>query len=123
MNLTYSLKITGLEKRPADGAILKIFWTKTATNENGIFADFKAWTIFSSISEGENFIPFQTLTEEIVKTWIMEDPQYEGCNFALEARIEKAIVQPELLGENQFPWIPQIPPIVEGDITSIGPKE
>ena len=121
MTLTYTLKVTALQKRVSDGAILKVSWTKTATNQDNISAEFNAWTDFASVTDIDNeFVQFNQLTEEIILNWIKDSPLYKDCNSVLEQRIIQAANPVEVLGDNQFPWIPVVSPIVYGDTSDIG---
>lgn len=121
MALIYTLKVTALQKRISDGAILKVSWTKTATNQDNVSVEFNAWTDFASVTAIDNeFIQFSQLTEETILNWIKASPVYEDCNSVLEQRIIQAANPVEVLGDNQFPWTPVASPIVYGDTSDIG---
>lgn len=119
--ITYTLQITGMQKRTETGAIDKILWSKIGTNADGVSASYNAVTIYSDIdTEGEGYIAFDDLTEEVVKGWIESDSQYQSCDPVIENRIQEASIQRTLLGSGEFPWEEQPVPIVSGDTTGIG---
>ena len=112
--ITYTLEITGIQKRTETGAVDKILWSKIGTNTDGVSASYNAVTIYSDIdTEGEEYIAFDDLTEEVVKGWIESDSQYQNCDPVIESRITEASIQRTLLGANEFPWnIPGPGPIL-----------
>lgn len=81
MALTYEWKVTGLKTVNVEGAdnfVYQTFWSCTGTDEDGVSGMFSGATPFP-VQPGDNFIPFDQLTEEIVLGWIMAvvDEQYQ----------------------------------------------
>ena len=113
MSITYTWKITGLKTKDQvnddgvtlQGAVVQTFWQKIGVNESGVEGTFSGATPFSAaeVPEG-SFTPFNTLTEEVVLSWIKKEVvgDYEAhVNSMIQQRIdEKEIVEADL------PWAP-----------------
>lgn len=74
MALTYEWKLTGLRKQNTDtlsDVIVGTNWTVTATDENGNSGTFNGATPFKVEDlNGDGFIDYKDLTEELVLGWI-----------------------------------------------------
>ena len=120
-DITYTLEITAIQKHINTGAVDKIFWSKTGTDVNGVTGRYDAITTYISVDVNtESFVEYDNLTENIVKSWIKLDPQYQNCEATINNRIKEASIQRVLLGSNQFPWVKTSVPINDGDTTGIG---
>lgn len=108
MAITYTWEVTGLKtKTEGDNinAVVQTYWKKIGVDEHGHVGTFSGATPFTSanVPSGE-FIPFESLTEEIVLGWIKSVVvnEYEDhVNQKIQEQIEaNHISQPGL------PWAP-----------------
>ena len=118
MAFTYTWEVTGIKRRnqvnsegvTLPGAVVQTYWKCTGTDENGASAAFSGATPFSAANVPEgSFVPFESLTEEIVLGWIKnvvdKDPMYWEH---IQERIEKEIDDREV-EEVSMPWNPDAP--------------
>lgn len=101
--ITYTLDISGMEKRTSDGAIIKVCWTKTGTNEYGVSGLYASTIVYEQIDSG-SFIPFEDLTEQVVKEWVTADIEYDSCNPTIAQKITENSNPIVILGTGRFPW-------------------
>jgi hypothetical protein len=105
MAITYATKILSLEKKDVNdlnSVVVKIYWTLTGTNENGISADYAAWTDITLDTSSE-FVPFNSLTMNQVIAWI---PSYhiENAKPVVEERIALQVNPAIFVVEADLPW-------------------
>ena len=109
MAITYTWKITSMKKKDEGvnkDVVVQVYWTKTGTDENGKTGTFLGATPFTSTTmpEGDTFIPFGELTEEIVLGWI-KDVVVGGYEEHVNAQIQKQIdEQVNPVAEPALPW-------------------
>jgi hypothetical protein len=81
MALTYKYEVTGLKVRDEEvgnetntNAVVQTYWKLTGTDEDGNEGTFSGATPFTSTTmpEGDTFVPFDELTEEMVIDWIAD---------------------------------------------------
>lgn len=75
MAITYKWEVTGLKTTNVgntSNVVVQTYWKKTGTDENGNEGVFSGATPFSvdSMPDGQTFVPFSELTEEMVLNWI-----------------------------------------------------
>jgi len=111
MAITYTWKVTSLKtKNEGDNqnAVVQTYWQKIGTDENGNQAVFSGATPFTSTTmpEGNVFVPFEELTEEVVLEWIKDVVvgSYEAhVNGKIQEQIDQHI---NPVSESQMPWAP-----------------
>ena len=106
MAITYTWKVTSLktktEGRNAD-AVVRTYWEKIGTDENGNTGTFSGATPFSSANT-ENFVAFADLTEEAVLGWIRAEvtgDYEEEVNWQIQKQIDEKV---DPITEAPMPW-------------------
>jgi hypothetical protein len=116
MSITYTWKIKSLKTHNTDTQnkfVFQTYWTKTGTDENGNEGVFSGATPFSPTSN-ENFVPFESLTEEVVLGWVKEvviGDYEEHVNAQIQKEIDKTLA---LAQDTSMPWAS------EGSESSVG---
>lgn len=68
--MNYTWKINS-HKKIGNGTVVQVYWTKTGTDDSGNSADFSGATPFDLEDiNSETFIPFDSLTDEIILGWV-----------------------------------------------------
>ena len=114
---TYTYEVTGLKVRDESvgnttntNSVVQTYWKLTGTDENGNQGTFNGATPFTSTTmpEGDVFVPFEELTEQIVTDWINDvvtgNPGYQKH---IDDQIQKQIdekIKP--ITEPDLPWAP-----------------
>lgn len=114
---TYTYEVTSLKVRDEVvgnttniNSVVQTYWKLTGTDENGNAGTFSGATPFSTtkMTEGDTFVPFEELTEEIVIGWISDvvtgNP---GFQQHIDEQIQKQInekIRP--ISEPNMPWKP-----------------
>ena len=84
---TFTWSIPTLERKTADGFVYTAHWRCTATD-----GDFSASSYgtagFSQDPEAESFVPYESLTEEMVLGWLWASIDKDATEDALAAKIE-----------------------------------
>ena len=114
MAITYTWTIQSLKTKTEganQGSVVNVVWKKTGTDENGNTGDFTGATPFTSsnMTEGNIFIPFAELTEEIVLNWVkgVVINEYEvHINEIIRKVLDGKVNQ---LTDAVMPWAPIIP--------------
>ena len=91
------LKINDLKRTVADGVIYEVHWS--ATKQDGEFTASSYGTV--GVEVGDTVIPFASLTEEVVKTWLAEKLDLEAMEASLDAQIE---AQKNPVTATGLPW-------------------
>lgn len=111
MSITYTWKLTGMKTRTEgsnQNAVVQTYWTKTGTDEQGHEGSFQGATPFSTnnMPNGQTFIPFEELTEEIILNWIkaVVVGHYEEHVNGVIAKQLADKANPVV--EANFPWAP-----------------
>lgn len=114
MAITYTWKVTGV-KTKTEGlyqqAVVQTYWTKTGTDENGNTGTFSGATPFTTanLPQGQEFVPFADLSEEIVLGWIQAivvGGYEEHVNGVIAKQIADKV---DPVVEAQLPWMPVTP--------------
>lgn len=104
MSISYQWKIADLERESVDGYITKVFYEVTAVDCQ-----------FNSVIDGcvslnqsetrDNFVPFESLTEDLIVQWIKEQMGQEWVRDH-ELNLEKQIeVQRNPTSRFGLPWL------------------
>ena len=84
---TFTWSIPTLERKTADGFVYTAHWRCTATD-----GDFSASSYgtagFSQDPEAESFVPYESLTEEMVLGWLWASIDKDATEAVLAAKIE-----------------------------------
>ena len=111
MSITYTWKIKGLKTQDqtnADGvtlqnAVVQTYWECTGTDADGKSGDFMGATPFTAENTPEGlFVPFASLTEETVLTWIkalVTGDYLDHVQGKIQAQINEASVK-----DADLPW-------------------
>lgn len=91
------LKINDLKRTVADGVIYEVHWT--AVKQDGEFTASSYGTV--GVEVGDTVIPFASLTEEVVKTWLAEKLDLVAMEASLDAQIE---AQKNPVSLSGLPW-------------------
>lgn len=116
MAVTYTWEVLSLKTKNetlGDGVVLpnavcQTYWKKIGTDEDGNEGTFSGATPFSAdnLSE-ENFLQFDTLTEEIVLGWIqgiVVDGYEEHVNGQIQKQIDEQVTP---ITDTAMPWAPE----------------
>jgi hypothetical protein len=114
MTITYTWKVTGVKVKDEgdrQNAVVQTYWTKTGTDEAGNTGTFSGATPFSTLNmpPGNEFIPFDQLTEAIVLGWIQAvvvSGYEEHVNEQIMKQISDKITP---VTEPTLPWAPAAP--------------
>ena len=91
------LKINDLKRTVADGVIYEVHYS--AIKQDGDFTASSYGTV--GVEVGNTVIPFASLTEEVVKTWLAEKLDLEAMEASLDAQIE---AQKNPVTATGLPW-------------------
>jgi hypothetical protein len=102
MAFNYEWKIVELERNASNGGVMVVHYScKCIDSETGTFKNSVGVESFSPDASDSNFIPFESLTEEIVLSWIQDN----GFKEDLESRLANhvnAIINPVII--TGLPW-------------------
>lgn len=108
--MEYTWEITGIKKKNTsdlNDVLIQTYWRKTGIDENGNKGSFAGATPFDlSTVDPNNFIPFESLSEEMVLSWIKSivvNEYEEHVNARIAEQIENQI-NPITEETNNFPW-------------------
>lgn len=115
MAITYTWKITSIKTKtegPYPQVVVQTYWSKIGTDENDNSGSFNGATAFTTANmpEGQTFIPYEELTEDIVLDWIkaVVTGTYEThVNQQIQRQIDEKI---NPVGEESLPWAKVIVP-------------
>ena len=84
---TFNWTVAQLERELSDGGVIVAHWRCTASD-----GDFSASSYgtagFSQDPEAESFVPYESLTEEMVLGWLFNSIDKDATEEALKAKIE-----------------------------------
>ena len=111
---TYKYEVTGLKVKDEGSntsAVVQTYWKITGTDEDGNEGTFSGATPFTSTTmpEGDTFLPFEELTEQIVIGWIQDVVEVNNTGFQnhIDEQIQKQINQKITpIKEVTLPWAP-----------------
>jgi hypothetical protein len=117
MALTYEWKLTSLRKQNTDtlnNIVVGTQWTITGTDSDGNTGIFHGATPFEAKDvNGDGFIDYQDLTEEIVLEWIKDYVSGVGpsnymnhINEMIQRQIDEVKYSRIDVTENDLPWSP-----------------
>jgi len=102
MAFNYEWKIVELERNASNGGIMVAHYSCTCTDsETGTFKTSVGVESFSPDASDPNFIPFESLTEEIVLSWIQGDTFKEDMESRLANEVNNIINPVVMTG---LPW-------------------
>lgn len=116
MELSYKWKITEITKKKVDNTddvVLHSRWKLTGTNPNtgteGTFAG--ATPLEYDAASLTNFVPFESLTEDLVVGWVSssvtgENGYFDHISEQIEKQIEEIDNPTEEVEETDLPWSP-----------------
>jgi hypothetical protein len=91
------LKVNQLDRNTDGDIVTTIHWT--ATKQDGEFSASSYGTV--GVEVGDTVIPFASLTEEVVKTWLAEKLDLLAMEASLDAQIE---AQKNPVTATGLPW-------------------
>jgi hypothetical protein len=91
------LKVNQLDRNTDGDIVTTVHWT--ATKEDGEFTASSYGTV--GVEVGDTVIPFASLTEEVVKTWLAEKLDLVEMEANLDAQIE---AQKNPVSATGLPW-------------------
>lgn len=105
MSIAYTWKIISAKAKD-DGAVTQVEWMKIGTDEHGHTGAFTGASQFTpeDMPEGDTFIPFAELTEEIMSDWIKDivvGIYEEHVNAQIQQQIDRAH---NVVSEAALPW-------------------
>lgn len=117
MAYTYTWKLKSLKKQNTDSfenVIVGTQWKVTATDENGVEGSFDGATPYKAVDiNGDGFIDYQDLSEEVVLTWIkstvsgsLSTNYWSHISEQIEKQMEmkrRVILE---VNDSDFPWSP-----------------
>lgn len=116
MELSYKWKITEITKKKVentDDVVLHSRWKLTGTNpDTGTEGSFAGATPLEYDADNlENFVPFDSLTEDLVIGWVSAsvtgpNGYFDHISEQIEAQIEKTDNPIEEVEEDNLPWSP-----------------
>ena len=109
MTITYTWKVTNLKVKNEDSnkdSVVQVQWQKIGTDTNGNVEAFNGSTSFSSLNipEGQSFVPFEKLTEDIILGWIQStiNSEYDKhINTIISERID---IKSNAITDKPLPW-------------------
>lgn len=112
MSITYTWKLTSFKKiessNDLSNIIFQTHWEKIGTDEHGNTGKFSGATPFNpNLVDPNNFIPYESLTEEIVLEWIkpVVVGDYEKhVNEQIAKEIQTKIDVVVEIHPTSFPW-------------------
>ena len=111
MAITYTWKVTSLKTKNEgdfEHAVVQTYWQKIGTDGDGHQGTFSGATPFttSTMPEGQDFVPFSELTEEMVLEWIkavVVGSYADHVNGKIQEQIDQHV---NPVAEAQMPWAP-----------------
>jgi hypothetical protein len=109
MAITYTWEVTSIKVKDEGSftnAVVQTYWKKTGTDENGNEGTFSGATPFSTgnMPEGETFVPFNELTEEMVLEWIQAVVVNDYERHVNEQIAKQIIEKTTPVTEASLPW-------------------
>jgi hypothetical protein len=126
MAITYTWEVTSIKVKDEGSftnAVVQTYWKKTGTDENGNEGTFSGATPFSTdtMPEGNTFVPFADLTEEMVLEWI-KDVVVNDYERHVNEQIAKQIRDKTTpVTEASLPWKPAPEPVTPVPPTETAP--
>ena len=91
------LKVNQLDRNTDGDIVTTVHWT--ASKQDGEFTASAYGTV--GVEVGDTVIPFASLTEEVVKTWLADKLDLEAMEASLDAQIE---AQKNPVTATGLPW-------------------
>ena len=91
------LKVNQLDRNTEGDIVTTVHWT--ASKQDGEFTASSYGSV--GVEVGDTVIPFASLTEEVVKTWLAEKLDLEAMEASLDAQIE---AQKNPVTATGLPW-------------------
>jgi hypothetical protein len=97
--MNYNWQIVQMDRLTSDGFVVTVHYSVTATDGN--YSAKNYGTVGYTQKEGENYIPYEDLTPEIVVGWVQKSLGKDTVEASLAAQIE-ALKNPTQ--ESGLPW-------------------
>lgn len=96
--MTTVFTVANMERQADTGLVTVVHWIATKTDEDAVAS------VYSSmgVEPGDEFIPFDQLTEEVVVGWVKEKLDLESIEANLDAQIAEQKSPSKLSG---VPWL------------------
>ena len=108
--MEYTLTITGIRTYDTDefkNIIKEVDWTLEA-KDNGVMYNAAVTSKLGSPSLLQEFVPFDTVSEAQLKSWIESTPDYGTIKAHITEIVLKKL-ESEKLVPNTLPWMTQVP--------------
>tara|TARA_Y100000289_G_C3788199_1_gene82675 strand:+ start:126 stop:437 length:312 start_codon:yes stop_codon:yes gene_type:complete len=102
MSATINWVVKCLDRTYEDGIVYTVHWCATASQDGYIASTYGTFNL-NKPEEGDEIIPYEDLTEEIVLSWLFENPDFdkEGMEKGLQEKIDQQITP--VVGSG-LPW-------------------
>ena len=92
MSATINWFVKDLDRTYEDGIVYTVHWCATASQDGYIDSTYGTFGL-DKPEEGDEIIPYEDLTEEIVLSWLFETPNFdnEGVEKGLQEKIDQQI--------------------------------
>ena len=91
------LKVNQLDRNTDGDIVTTVHWTATKTDGDYVASVYST----QAVEAGDTIIPFNDLTEDIVKGWLAEELDLEAIEATLDAQIE---AQKNPVTASGVPW-------------------
>jgi L-aminopeptidase/D-esterase-like protein len=91
--------IANLERQADTGLVTTIHWTATKQDGDAVASTYASM----AVEAGDNFVPFEQLTEQAVIDWVKAKLDLESLEASLDAQIAEQKTPKVLSG---LPWSP-----------------
>ena len=107
-DIEFSFRVVSVRKKTINetpDVITELNWEVIGRYEN-IVARHECDAVFFDLDEQTEFTPFAELTESQVKSWIMDDEDYEFCKSGVANKINSKVksMQEDLEVTTVLPW-------------------
>lgn len=95
--MTVEIKIANLERNTDGDVVTTVHWVATKTDGEAVGSSYASL----AVEPGDNFVPYDQLTEAIVIDWVKEKLDLVSLEAALDAQIAE---QKEPTKASGLPW-------------------
>lgn len=112
MSITYSLRVTEMQRKPSlnglSDVVTLVVWTMTGVDEAGRAASTGASTELPEPQDGQTFVAFEDLSEETVIGWI--EDHTDACRGEGYLQERRDIIAAEIAAQINPPIVTGPPP-------------